>query len=280
MKKYSVLSLFIVIFTLCLQSCSSSKISSSRKAEIENSTRLIPVKAKRLAIDKLDAVYVLDIENKLRKYDENGTFRFDYVNNSLGNIDMLDVTNPLSIMIYFKNFGTIKLLDNTLSEIKTIQLNNAGKYFGAFPICLSNDNNFWIFDPQESKIFKISEDLKVIVETNHFNDLGFPNPKFTRMVERGNTIVAVDDKYGIFMFDNFGQFIRNIPMKGIMDFYFDGDNLVCRTPEGFYLFNQKNLTGQSISLTHPIKIEEIIYMSKSAKYWIIAFDDGVDLYKI
>ena len=280
MTRLYISSTVTAIFTILLYSCSSITKSPYPSAVVENSTRLISIKAKRVAIDKLNSIYVLGIDNRLRKYDQNGNFKFDYVNNSIGNIDVLDVTNPLGIMVYYKNFGTIKILDNTLSEIKTIQINKSGRYFGAFPVCMSNDNNFWIFDPQEGKIFKISEELNVIVETNHFNDLGFKDPRFSRMVERGNILVATDDRYGLFMFDNFGQFIRNIPVKGVLDFYFDGNQLIYRTKEGFFLYNIQNLTEQPISLTFPLKNEDIIYMSKSAQSWIIAFEDGVDLYKI
>lgn len=277
LPKYSTIT---ATFTILIYSCASFTKSPFTSAVVENSTRLISIRAKRVAIDKLNSIYVLGIDNRLRKYDQNGNFKFDYVNNSLGNIDMLDVTNPMNIMIYYKNFGTIKLLDNTLSEIKTIQINKNGKYLGAFPVCMSNDNLFWIFDPQEGKIFKISEELDVIVETNHFNDLGFKGPRFSRMVERGNILVASDDRYGLFMFDNFGRFIRNIPVKGVLDFYFDGDKLIYRNMEGFFLYNIQNLTEQPISLTFPLKNEDIIYMSKSEQHWIIAFDDGVDLFKI
>lgn len=280
MKILSKNSTLTATFTILLYSCAILTKSPYPSAVVENSTRLIPIRAKRVAIDKLNSIYVLGIDNRLRKYDQNGNFKFDYVNNSLGNIDMLDVTNPLNIMVYYKNFGTIKLLDNTLSEIKTIQINKNGKHLGAFPVCMSNDNHFWIFDPQEGKIFKISEELDITVETNHFNDLGFKDPRFSRMVERGNILVASDHRYGLFMFDNFGRFIRNIPIKGVLDFYFDGDKLIYRNMEGFFLYNIQNLSEQPISLTFPLKNEDIIYMSKSAQHWIIAFDDGVDLYEI
>src|ERR1051325_2600855 len=72
-------------------------------------------------VDNLDNVYLLNKDNQVKKLNNKG----DSVSvfNALrkyGDIYSIDVSNPLKILVYYKEFGTIVVLDRFLSSINTI----------------------------------------------------------------------------------------------------------------------------------------------------------------
>jgi hypothetical protein len=269
--------ILLLTLALVLLSCGSLKTPLAPEVFVENSTRLIPLRSTIVATDKLNAFYMIDNQNKLRKYNTDGEMSFDYVDNSFGRIDLIDITNPLSIMLYYKRFGIIKLLDNTLSEIKSINLNSTGRFFAAFPVCISNDNNYWVYDRQENKIFKVDSALQQMVETNHFNDLGMADVEPTDMKERGNKLLIWDKHKGFFLFDNFGHFLKNIPVTDALEFQFDGQGIMYRTTEGIYYRGIDMPLDVKVNIPEKIEFEKLKNLRQNQNHWFAVYDDGADI---
>ncbi|WP_333808867.1 hypothetical protein [Flavobacterium sp.] len=77
---------------------------------------------------------------------------FQYTNLSLGKITKVDFQNPLQIVVFYKNFNTVVLLDNQLNEIKKIDFNLKSTPVTLEAVALSSQNQIWIFDSISSKI--------------------------------------------------------------------------------------------------------------------------------
>jgi hypothetical protein len=88
--------------------------------------------------------------NVLTKKSQTKTYQYN--NLSLGKITKVDFQNPLEIVVFYKNFNTVVLLDNQLNEIKKIDYNLKSTQLNIEAVALSSQNQIWIYDSITSKI--------------------------------------------------------------------------------------------------------------------------------
>ena len=119
-------------------------------------------------VDNLDNVYVLTSTDQLKKYNANGDSVAVFNNvKKFGKVSTVDVSNPLKVLLYYKDFSTIVVLDRLLTVRNTIDLRQQNIY-QVNAIGQSYDNNIWLYDEQNSKLKKIDESGKVLLETPDF----------------------------------------------------------------------------------------------------------------
>jgi hypothetical protein len=82
----------------------------------------------------------------------NSTINFEYKNVGLGKISKVDFQNPLQIIVFYKDFNTVVLLDNQLNEIKRIDFNLNPELIQLEAIGLSAQNQLWFYDGITNKI--------------------------------------------------------------------------------------------------------------------------------
>jgi len=88
--------------------------------------------------------------NVLSKKNTKQTYQYN--NLSLGAITSVDFQNPLEIVVFYKNFNTVVLLDNQLNEIRKIDYNLHSSPINIEAATLSSQNQIWIYDSISSKI--------------------------------------------------------------------------------------------------------------------------------
>ena len=91
-------------------------------------------------VDNLDNVYILTSRNQLKKFNANGDSVAVYNNvKKFGQASLIDVSNPLKVLLYYKDFGTVVALDRFLNVVNTIDLRKQN-IFQAKAIAQSYDN--------------------------------------------------------------------------------------------------------------------------------------------
>lgn len=71
---------------------------------------------------------------------------YSYANTQLGNISSIDITNPLKIVLFYRDFNTIVLLDNRLSELSNnINLSTESFAKNVTFASISSNNNLWLY---------------------------------------------------------------------------------------------------------------------------------------
>ena len=105
-----------------------------------------------ISVDNFGTVYSLD-NNTLYKTVNNNSI--NYSNVQLGEIDRVDLFNPLKINLFYKDFNTVIVLDNRLAEIFKIDFNFNENYKNASFISTGNDNTIWVYnqDSQQLELF-------------------------------------------------------------------------------------------------------------------------------
>jgi hypothetical protein len=83
-------------------------------------------------------------DNEFRKQKDGKTYK--YKNISLGEIFKADIQNPLQIVLFYKKFNSVVLLDNQLNEITRINFSRTAEPLIAEAASLASQNRLWIFD--------------------------------------------------------------------------------------------------------------------------------------
>jgi hypothetical protein len=276
-KEMTFRSIFFLFLAL-LFSCTTSKIGKEQKLLLVKSNRAIKILPSQFEVDKLGNIYVVNVLGNIQMFDAKGQKKYEFADKRLGKITSFDVSNPLNILVYFKEQGIVKILDNTLSEVKMLNLLATGKFTNAGPIALANDKNIWIYDAQLQKILKLDPELKPLVETNQFNDLGKAKFIPTKIIERNNLLAVSSESDGILIFDNFGQMTKSFDVIGIKDFQFDGSNLLIQTMTGLKSQSIDYPAFLTLGLPSGISADKILQAKIENKKWYFSFTDGIDWY--
>src|SRR5215212_11777449 len=87
-------------------------------AQADTAFRLVktfPGEIADAAIDNLSNVYILTVTDQLKKYNASGDSLAVYNNvRKYGKVYSIDVANPLKVLLYYKDFSSIVVLDRLL----------------------------------------------------------------------------------------------------------------------------------------------------------------------
>lgn len=165
------------------------------------------------ALDNLGNLYVVSSTGRLKKFNSHGdsTGVFNGVRN-YGKLQSVDVTNPLRLLLFYKDFSTVVVLDRFLASRTSLDLRRVN-VLQPTAVGLSYDNNIWVFDQYDSKLKKLDETGKTLLETADFRQL-FPQAFVPQKIINDNGLVYLaDSARGVLVFDNYGAFQRRIVLS-------------------------------------------------------------------
>lgn len=115
-----------------------------------------------IGIDSYNDTFYIK-EQVLYKKTENNLFNFKEF--QLGNIQSVDIINPMNILVYYADFNTVVLLDNKLTEIERINFNNLSEFINTSTVTLAANTSLWIFniDSQQLESYNYRSKNKVLV---------------------------------------------------------------------------------------------------------------------
>ena len=176
--------------------------------------KTLPVSIIDLAVDNLDNLYIITATDQLKKYNAAGDSVSAYNNvRRYGKLHAMDVTNPLKLLLFYKDFSTIVILDRQLTARTAIELRRKN-ILQASAVGLSYDNNIWLFDEYDNKLKKVAEEGTVLQETPDLRTIfGFAlQPQ--QIIDNNNTVYLYDSSRGVFLFDHYGTFRKKLPITG------------------------------------------------------------------
>ena len=169
-------------------------------------------------VDNLDNIYILNSRNQVKKFDINGdsVAVFNDIK-KFGKATLLDVSNPLKVLLYYKDFATVVMLDRFLNVVNTIDLRKEN-ILQAKALGQSYDNKIWVYDELESKLKKIDEDGKLLQETPDFRLLLGQVPSPVKIFDENKYVYIYDSLLGVYVFDYFGALKNNILIQRWQNF--------------------------------------------------------------
>ncbi len=180
--------------------------------------KLLATKIKKYQIDQLGNVFYIDVKNNIVKIDAISAKAINYAALSNGEAEIIDVSNPFSVLVYYPNFFKAKILDVNLSEIADYDLrsNYPNSFFSL--VCTAPVNGFWAYDEFTRKLFKLDGNFQ---SKQQSQDIYL----YTKKIIKPNYLCASkeevflnDPKVGILVFDFFGSYKKTIPILGLKRF--------------------------------------------------------------
>ena len=218
------------------------------------------------AVDNLGNILLLDSNNQLKKLTPSGdsVAIFNDVR-KYGKVYSIDAGNPLKILLYYRDFGTIVVLDRLLNIRTTIDLRKQN-IFQAKAICQSYDNAVWVYDEGEAILKRIGDDGNIIDQTGDFRlqlDEA-PSPLFIEDHDR--LVYLYDSTKGLLVFDYFGTLKNKLAFLGWQDFQLAGKYIVGRKGVLLERYQLSSLSLEEIRLPEILKNTDKIQIAINRLY--------------
>ena len=195
-------------------------------------------------VDHLGNIYVINGDGQLKKLGPAGDSIAVYNELSkYGKPDLLDVTNPLKLLLYYRDFGTLVALDRFLAPRNTIDLRRL-QLFQVRTVGLAYDNDIWVFDEMESRLKKISDDGRIVSQFNDFRQIfdSVPSPDF--IIDQNKYVYLYDLQKGVYIFDYYGTLKSRLPFTGWTDFTVISNTVYGRDANMLYKYEPGTLNLQ------------------------------------
>jgi hypothetical protein len=217
-------------------------------------------------VDNLDNIYLLSSTNQVKKLNTKGdsVAIFNDVK-KYGKATLIDVSNPLKVLVYYRDFATIVVLDRLLTIRNTIDLRKQN-ILQVRAIGQSYDNKIWLYDELENKLKKIDEDGKLLQETPDFRQLFGEAPVPTKIFDQDQFVYLYDSTKGVFVFDYYGALKNKIAITGWKNFKVVGKFIYGSANNKLYRYNISNLRIEEWKMPDEIATSSSFNFTSSRLY--------------
>jgi hypothetical protein len=220
-------------------------------------------------VDQLGYIYIISKSGQLKKITATGdsVAVFNQVKKH-GNLSHIDVSNPLKVLLFYKSFNTVVILDRLLNVNATLDLRKIGRY-QVTAIGTSYDNNIWLYDEMNAELLRVDEAGNKIASSYSLTDVldGLPNP--VQLFDQQRVVYLYDPQKGVYQFDYFGGYKGMLTLIGWKDLFVWNDILYGRVGEQVIRYNLKTHDQQAISLEKDLLRAKKIYFLPQATYILI-----------
>lgn len=210
----------------------------------------------------------------LRLYDTQGQpTAYWWTDQRLGVPDLVDVSQPLLIILFFRDWQQVVWLDRTLSVVASLSFAEVGvtevAAVGAAP-----DGKVWTYLPWSRQLVLFDREGKVVREGPQLDLILSSTPGDVRWLRRHEGRVYLAATHTVWAFDDFGQYAGKYDLpEGAEDVQIAWPWLVCRKRGQLWLqhlvdpFQEKRLTLPELS-----EVEQVWWRPESL--WVLS-SDGV-----
>ncbi|MCH7535047.1 MAG: hypothetical protein IH948_04785 [Bacteroidetes bacterium] len=173
---------------------------------------------------------------------------FQYSDKSLSSVTSIDLTNPLKILVFYKDLSKIVLVDNTLSRYSNDIYLDDYDLGQCILVCTSFNNGIWLYDQLTFQLVRLDQNLKNVTETSNIVQLIGHDIAPNFMIEDSDWLYINDPENGILVFDIYGSYFKTIPIKGLSTFQIKDHNIIYMMEQKLYMYHQKTLETTEIKL--------------------------------
>lgn len=199
-------------------------------------------------VDKIGNIYVYKSQ-LLKKYSPQGKLLCQYSNFDKGNLHSLDVSDPLKVMLFYKDFNQLIFLDSRLSVIgNPIQLSEMG-FNSVATVCKSKQMAIWLHDDYENKLVKFGFNPRGILQTINFENTNLQHAHIDFMIESGNELFLHTSDSSVWIFDSFGSQLKQLEIKVGSDFQIVGNTIIYNNGKYIFVENFIDKNPETVSFT-------------------------------
>src|SRR6201998_574176 len=189
-KVYKAVSFLSLIFI---------SLSFSADGELKN---LFTIKASSdfFTTDNIGNTYLIK-GDEIKKYSQTGDLLKIFSNKTTGKITSVDATNPLRILVFYKDFATILIIDDLLSQNGDMMNLLDYSLEQSDVICNSFNNGIWFFNRENMSLIRLDETYHPVVNTGNLNRLLNTDLKPNFMIESNGYVYLNNPGEGVLVFD-------------------------------------------------------------------------------
>jgi hypothetical protein len=182
--------------------------------------------------DPFGNIYVVHA-GEIKRFDNEYREAANYSNSYLGKIYSADLSDPLRILLYFKDYNQILWLDKYLVEIRSPLLLDQMGFQQVDAVCSSSQGGFWLYNDITCQIHYFDNTMNLVHESINLRSLLGSSNRPVGMLEKNRNVYLNVPATGILIFDRFGNYRRTLPVTGctrlqVTDteiFFFKNDSL-------------------------------------------------------
>lgn len=169
----------------------------------------VPTAVDNFYLDPVGKEYLLLTDGALVTDNPLGQNRFVFFDSSLGRPDVVDVTNPFAVLLFYADYGSVVLLDRTLSEIRRLDLYNIEGVDQPTTIARATDNGIWLFDSWDYRLKLMDQRGKVTTSSNDLRlTLKITDEPAAVYVYQNLVLLHFTDANRLAVLTNYGRFQR------------------------------------------------------------------------
>lgn len=236
-------------------------------------------KAQDLNVDRLSNIYITNKDQSVLKLDNEGDSIAIYRANNTGKLSIVDVTNPLKVGIFYQAFSKVTFLDRLMTYISSYDLKSLG-FFNVTGFCQSVAGGYWVYDENTAQLSKIDDQQRINYQSNDLRlEVGIaPSPYL--LVENERNVYLCDTENGIYVFDQFGKLISNIPFKKKIINQIIGPYILYANQKGDTLFSYHQQSMKEAYVLIPNTSEKYLSYKVISNKLYILYANKLDIFEI
>lgn len=231
--------------------------------------------AKLATVDNFGNLFLITLENEVIKFNPKGNFLWNYTNNAFGNINQIDVTDPLRVILYYPDYQQLVVLNNNLNEISKFNFSTNPNQLVTL-VASANNSGFWVYDALNRQIKKLSNNFTEDLNTSNIYQRDGLNLQANFMLNNNDYLFINDLGNGVQIFDRFGNFFKTAVITSNQHFSVNGSEI-------FYVLNKQLLSYNYLTFENKViptpLLPNITDMILNNQQLIILTEKGVTLWQ-
>lgn len=209
----------------------------------------IEKKSAEVYVDVLNNIYLRN-KGVIEKYDENGKFLTQYSNKLIGDDVLLDVTNPMKVLLYSPDQMKATFLDSRLGELRD-PVRFLAKGYEQVPLAAtSHSNGYWIYDAINFQLIRFDQNGEMLRKSANLAQLLRLEFSPNYLMEINDRVFLNDPKHGVFLFDIFGNYLKKLPFKDLDRLVIANNRIFYAKGNTIYATELKTLAEEEVTLPY------------------------------
>lgn len=226
-----------------------------------------------VAIDRPGDFYAVTKSGQIQRFNKNGELTLLYKSENLPTL--FDPRDGSRLFVYYRHDQHYEYLNPSFETTASYKIDSS---FAIQPwlICPSGEYKLWILDKVDHSLKKVdvraSEvEVEVVVDSAVIGS----TEQFSTMREYQGFVFLLNPSEGIFIFNGLGKHLKTIPLPGIQNFNFLGEELYYLQGETIGFFNLFTTEKRQIKIdpgsTDALLTDERMILFTAEKIDIFAF---------
>jgi hypothetical protein len=207
-------------------------------------------------IDNFDNIYVYQ-KNTLKKYNIKGELSSCFSSFEYGQLQSMDVSDPLQLVLFYKEFNIILFLDNNLNPLgKAISLDKLG-FTTIDAVCKSKEFGVWLLDSYAQKLILYGFNPKGIIREISLLKYTKSLLYLDKILENGDEVYLSSTGRAVWVFNQMGGKLSLLKVYPATGYQVRNDKLIYSDKKFLYQYNSETEQIDTLSVNGFKKFDDI-----------------------